>query len=240
MLSFQLPFLAIGAWCFVLSSGKMEEVLTWKHPFTCLISGPTGSGKTMFLQRLLTSELIKPKPEKIVWCYGQYQNFFEALRQQLPHIEFVQGAQESVFQKLLRGHSNVPTVVVIDDLMDEMANHKMLTKLFVQGSHHCNLSLFFLVQNLFFKGKEMRSVSLNCQMMVLFKSVRDGSQVQHLSTQMFGPKSKLLQEAYADATSRPFGYLVINMTPRADDRYRLLTNIFPDETPAVIYSPKSF
>lgn len=38
-----------------------------KHPFTCVISGPTGSGKTVFTKRLFTllKGIIDPPPDKL-------------------------------------------------------------------------------------------------------------------------------------------------------------------------------
>ena len=39
-----------------LTSDPCEEVLKWKHPFTCVVGGPSGSGKTSFVIKL-----IKPR-----------------------------------------------------------------------------------------------------------------------------------------------------------------------------------
>ena len=35
------------------TSDPCEEVLTWKHPFTCIVGGPSGSGNTSFVFRLI-------------------------------------------------------------------------------------------------------------------------------------------------------------------------------------------
>ena len=39
------------------------------HPFTCVVSGPTVSGKTEFVAKLIEyiSDMMVPVPEKIVW-----------------------------------------------------------------------------------------------------------------------------------------------------------------------------
>ena len=45
----------------------------FEHPFTSMIAGMTGSGKTAWVRSLLqqASETIYPAPERIVWCYSQ-------------------------------------------------------------------------------------------------------------------------------------------------------------------------
>ena len=45
----------------------------WQHPFTCIVAGPTGCGKTTFVARLLrnASEMIDPPPERVTWYYDQ-------------------------------------------------------------------------------------------------------------------------------------------------------------------------
>lgn len=135
-------------------------------------------------------------------------------------------------------NSNNPTVLVFDDLVTSLANDKRLTQLVIQGSHHCDLSVVILTQNLFAHGKEWRTISLNCQMMVLFKSPRDQSQVMSMSRQMFPHNPNVLIEAYRMATERPHGYLVINLKPNAVDQCRLMTNIIDEEGPAVVFVPK--
>ena len=61
---------------------------------------------------------------------------------------------------------------------------------------------------------------------ILFKSPRDANQLTILARQMYPTRSKFAQEAYRDATERPFGYIFIDLKPQQDERYRLRTNIF--------------
>ena len=48
---------------------------TLQHPFTCIVAGCTQSGKTVWVKTLLENaqETISPPPERIIWCYGQWQ-----------------------------------------------------------------------------------------------------------------------------------------------------------------------
>ena len=100
----------------------------------------------------------------------------------IPNITFVKGVPgdlESMVDPTIRN------LVVIDDLMRELSNDQRITNLFTRGCHHRNLSVIFIVQNSFHRGKELRDMSLNCHYLVMFKSLRDSSQVSHLAKQMF-------------------------------------------------------
>ncbi len=51
---------------------------------------------------------------------------------------------------------------------------------------------------------------------------------------------RYVEEAYKRATSRPYGYLLIDCTQTMSDKFRLRTNIWPDEEgPAIkLFMPK--
>jgi hypothetical protein len=205
----------------------------WKHPFTALIAGPTGSGKTCFVQRFLEhlSEMMDPVPEEVIWCYGEWQSGYQQLRGVV--TTFVEGLPE-VGQ--WQAGDNKSRLVIIDDLMAETDDR--VTKLFTKGSHHRNLSVMLIVQNLFGKNKEQRTISLNSHYLVLFKNPRDASQITHLGKQMFPGKLKYIQESFKDATAEPHGYLLLDLRQETPDHTRLRTRIFPTERHQVVYVQK--
>ena len=49
----------------------------------------------------------------------------------------------------------------MDDLMAQSSKDKRIADLFTKGSHHRNLSIIYIVQNIFHQGKEIRNISLN-------------------------------------------------------------------------------
>ena len=95
----------------------------------------------------------------------------------------------------------------------------------------------YLTQNLFYGSKQNRTLSLNTHYMIVFKNARDATQVAILAKQMYPGKSKFMLEAFQDATSVPYGYLLIDTRADLEDRYRLRTKIFPGEQQTV-YVPK--
>ncbi len=106
--------------------------------------------------------------------------------------------------------------------------------LFTQGCHHRRLSVIFITQNLYGQGKSARTIALNCWYLVLFKNIRGTSQIQTLGRQLFPGRSKALVESFGDATKESWGYLVVDLSPRAKDEYRLRSKIYPDED-TIIY-----
>ena len=55
----------------------------FKHPFGCILAGPTGCGKTSFIERFIEniSELMTPCPNEIIICYTEWQPAYERLQQ---------------------------------------------------------------------------------------------------------------------------------------------------------------
>ena len=130
---------------------------------------------------------------------------------------------------------NKRRLLILDDLMNE--SDERVTKLFTKGSHHRNISIIYIVQNLFNKNKDQRTISLNSHYLVVFKNPRDASQITHLAKQMYPGKLKYVQEAFKDATAVPHGYLLFDLRQNTPEHLRLRSNIFPDEFQTV-YLPK--
>jgi len=202
--------------------------LPLRHPFTALVAGPTGCGKTNFVFKLIENAwlMIDPSPRRIIYCYGEHQQLFH----KYPGVTFHQGLPD-----MDDFDGSEPVLLVVDDLMNETDDS--IANLFTKGSHHRNISVVFLVQNLFHKNKHIRTISLNAHYMVLFKNPRDASQFASLARQMYPTKSAFAVEAYKDATREPYSYLFVDLRPEQDEDLRLRTNIFPTET-GYVYVPK--
>lgn len=194
------------------------------HPFTMLVAGPTGCGKTYWLKRLLdnVSKYCLPEPTRVTYFYGEYQSIFGSM----PKVNFIQGLPENMISKF---DGVQPEWVIIDDLMLESTSSKVISELFTKGSHHRNLSVILLVQNFFTRGKESRNISLNAQYLVLFKNPRDQSIISSIGRQMLPGKTSKLQAIYEDATKKPYSYLFIDLKPETSAETRFLGNVLDEE-----------
>lgn len=191
-----------------------------------MICGPTGSGKTFFVKRLL--ENIKDMythniPSQVIYCYGVWQKTFEKLEKDLSFISFHKGLPLASELE----YSTVHRLFILDDLMQECIDSPVIRKTFTEGTHHSNISVIFISQNLFQQGKNARTISLNCWYIVLFKNYRDVNQIKVLATQT--GLGKKLTTAFADAVETKFGNLIVDLSPSGEDKYRLRSRIFPDE-----------
>ena len=122
---------------------------------------------------------------------------------------------------------NVPSLIVFDDLMKTVMKDNTAANLFTEGAHHRNISVVFIIQNLFFQGKQSRIISVNARYFVLLKNPWDRQQVEGFGRQVYPRKSNTFPKAYNNNHERPHGYLVVDLYPTIPDSCR--PNIFPSE-----------
>lgn len=198
---------------------KIQADLRFQTPCSIQIVGPTMSGKSSLVRNLLTAvpELFHPIPKRILYIYGIWQDEFNSIS----GVEFYKDLNKIFEEGFIDPKDN--TLIVLDDLMEEIAKHKAAASLFTRGVHHKNASVIFLTQNLYKQGKSMRDIALNCQYVILFKSVRDVNQIKHLAKQT---GISHLPLAYEKATSLPYGYVLIDLHPKTIKELRLQSNLF--------------
>ena len=125
------------------------------------------------------------------------------------------------------------TLIIIDDFMDQL--NTSVNDIFTKYSHHRDVSVMFVTQNIF--HKKGRTCSLNAHYLVLFKNPRDVSQISHLSRQMYPHRTKFLVEAFNDATKNPFTCLVLDLKSDTSDKMRIRSGVFHDEE-NFVYVPR--
>ncbi len=206
--------------------------MVFKHPFTAIVSGPTKAGKTVWVKNLILHKenLIFPNPEEIYYCYTEWQPMYQDLVN--CGVNLIEGLPDI---SKLKSDVSTPKLLVFDDLMQEMKSDKKLVQIFTRGSHHWNISVIHIVQNLFFDG--LRTSRVNAQYLVLMKNPSDQLQASTLAKQLFPNNTKYFMESYKDACTECYGYLFIDLTQGTSEDMRLRTQIFPGQT-QLIYVPK--
>ena len=141
------------------------------------------------------------------------------MQKEKDNLEFDQG----VHFEFINSSKNIGTkyLLFFDDSCAEICNSKGFVDIATAGRHR-GFSTIYIKYNLFHQIKLGRDVELQNTHIVLFKSNRDVHHVATLSVQL-GLGSALV-DCYRVATSVPFGHLLIDLSPRTDDRLRYCTN----------------
>jgi hypothetical protein len=199
-----------------------------------LISGASQSGKTHLVSEMLLQRdrLFTKRFTRIVWCYGEFQPSYVRLQAQIPEISWHEGVPKDLYQTFNPSDTNL---LVVDDCMG--SEDDVIAKLFTKGSHHRSLTVIFLIQNLFFKSKQSRTISLNSHYFIIFKNPRDSSQIGHLARQVYPTNPKFLTEVYEECTKQPHTYILLDLHQQTPSSYRVRSNILPNEQ-QYVYVPK--
>ena len=116
-----------------------------------------------------------------------------------------------------------PSMLVIDDLV--LSTNKAVAEMFILGSHHRQISIFFLTQNLFPNCNLFRLMSTNTHYFVIFQNQRNFRQVMTLARQIFvGRDIKRITEAYKRASNTLRGFIVLSFSPLLPNELTVVTD----------------
>ena len=174
--------------------------------------------------------MFSPVPSIINYYYAEFQQVFNEIKAIVPFINF---------------HEGLPTndafdvknqLIVLDDLMNESKDNQEIMDIFTKKSHHRNISIILITQNIFSRGSCIRTMSLNSHYLILFNNPRDRSQIKYLSRQISPSNTRYIEEAFSDATSKSHGYIVFDLRQQTPEILRLRSNIFQESgEPMVVY-----
>ena len=154
---------------------------------------------------------------------------FSEMQNTIKNIFFLEGLPENLNDDSFID-TRYPSLIIIDDLMRDATNSKDVCELFVEGSHHSNVSVACIMQNAFSKGRESRTMNINSQYVVLFKNPRDQVGPAIFARQMYPNNPKKFMDIYTEGTKRAYGYLFIDLKQNTPEEDRLKTDIFKDES----------
>ena len=128
----------------------------------------------------------------------------------MSNIEFINGIPHQLSEETFLD-TDKRSLIVFDDIMSEAKCDQRIADLFSKGSHHRNVSVIYLTQNLFPQGKACRDIAFNTQNLILFDNPIDRQQVASLSKRIFPSSSTNFMKRFEQATARPYRFLVVDL-----------------------------
>ena len=155
----------------------------------------------------------------INFFYQHSQPLYDVMQKKFDNLEFVRGVNFEFIDSLK--NNGTKYLLIFDDSCEKICNSKDFVDI-ATARRHLALTIIYIKHKLFQKSNIGRDVELQNTHIVLFKSPCDVMQATTLSAQL-GLGSELV-DWYRDATSVPFGHLLIYLSPRTDDRLCYCTN----------------
>ena len=178
-------------------------------------------------------------PTLIYFCYSHWQDSYQQLKDRWgDRIIFSENVpSEAELTKAMGSDKDRHGIFVADDKAYEVqTQEKFFHDLVSRLSHHLRLSTILLVQDAGLNGKARGTLMKNCHANVFLKSPKERGFAKSLATLM--GEFKYFMSAYSAATAKPFGYLVVDNHPRANELLKYRTNVLPNGSPCIIYRPE--
>ena len=197
----------------------MNKLISTKNRHFISLVGPSDSGKRYLFHEWLKVGAFQRKFDKICFSYQHPQPLYGVMQREIDNFEFVQGEHFDFIDSLEKNDTKY--LLIFDDSCAEISNSKEMVDIAAADTHR-GFSTIYIKENFLNQSKIGRDVELQNTHIVLFKFSRDAHQVATLSVQL-GLGSALV-DWYRDATSVPFGHLLIDLSTRTDDRLLYCTN----------------
>lgn len=202
------------------------EPFSFRHPSSILVAGPSGCGKTVFTTKLLleNSDLFPHTPSNVHYCYGIWQDNFKVLKD--AGVNFHEGIP---LEATLKKWFPQGGLLILDDLMTEGSKDKSVLDLFTKISHHQGITVIYLTQDLFPPGKYAKTISRNAHYVIAFKNPRNQLGIKNLLLQAYPNKWQPVLDVFTLATSRPHGYMLLDLHPASNDDRRIISRLLKSE-----------
>lgn len=220
----------------------------YTHPLSAIVAGPSGVGKTTFLANLLkrSNEMFNVDFRYITIYIGtklEESGVWMKLKKEMPHIQFVEIWTEyknaETMQKIFKNDflaacrkQGSKGFVVFDDLMSEVSRCDILSDLFSKNTSKCDLTVFHLTQNMFYKGKDPNehvTMYRNSHMLVLFHNPMDTSVTKTIAKRFeTGERYQRLLNMFTDVMKR-FRYIIIYPSFDRHEKLQYTSDIFNTE-----------
>ena len=184
--------------------GKEIKDTKLEKPFRLIIAGPSGAGKTTFLRELVNNCHFDSPFETIYYHYPDYLDEIPVQFDQI--VDYRQGLLN------VNEFSSVPknSLIIYDDLMNECGKSEDTMKLFTVMARKRNVSLIYLVQNIFDNSTHFRNIRLNASGVVMFNFSASTDITKRVIGQ-FGLHSSLPRRLIDQIYANPYAYIYVDL-----------------------------
>ena len=130
-------------------------------PFNLMISGPSQSGKSHWIEKFLTYKelLMDIQPQKIFLIYSIYQPAYERMMSKNLIDKVIRGLPDyTTIESMVMPYSDKGgSMIIIDDGLNDLDDS--IVKMFEQLSNNAKCSVIFVTQNLFVDSPLYRRIS---------------------------------------------------------------------------------
>ena len=189
------------------------EDLRWQSPANTIISGPSFSGKTTLIDKIIRKKniLIKDGQNmKVILYYLSDQKIYQKWEDDNLLVFKAKGVPDSdSFIETVNFYGKSGAIVIFDDLGADIKSHsKFFRELFLVFTHHMKLNVFLILHNIFPQG--LRELSLNSHRFLITYNPRDSLGISALSRQCFPGTKNFLASVYKEIGKMKYGYLVLD------------------------------
>lgn len=167
-----------------------DDDLRIQCPTSILVAGPSQSGKSHFLLNLVQyrESIFSVNFARIIYCQSNVhsdknRDMFAQIQAIFPHAEQWQGIP--ILEELHLNTNNVHTLLLIDDLMDEIVGSFRMNNLAVKDVHNYKITAVFVFQNYFSRGKWGNNLVKNCQYKIIFYNRCEMLELRTISSHLF-------------------------------------------------------
>lgn len=215
------------------------DELKFRCPMRCVINGPSLSGKSYLIIRLLQNryQLFDQNFSQIVYVFPDSMeesraDYLRDLKKVDANMIFCEGLQNLDLEELKFGKSH--KLIIFDDMMQELADNPMISNLVSRESHHFNISYIITTQNFYFKGKYSLDVRRNASDLILFPDKTDNTALSLIGSKKYSQHPKILNHSMRwleeNVPIKANRYLVIdcNSLSNLPSKMSIRTQIIPE------------
>ena len=207
----------------------MSRRVKFVTPCNIYVTGPTGSGKTVFVSRLLKDipHYFSPAPTQVHYCYGADQPMIRDVIAKMKHVKTHDLLPDlATLKRWFRGK---PGILVLDDMMREIGSDPQAEDLFTKHSHHLRITVIYLTQDMFPEGRHAKTISRQAQYVIAFRSLRDKIGLKNMLLQSFPDTWRHVLNVCHHLHTRPHGYTMFDFHPSSTSPHCVLGHVLKGE-----------